>query len=177
MSQELRWVIILGKWNVDRPCDPAESCSRIGLSTNKFKELQVEASRTAYCKVATDLVMYILGVVAGETPQFKTSLTPETVDAAETFMDTLYTTEEDDQDDALQALLFALFNQKLFIDDGKYASPTYSFLVLYSFTEEGALRSCNAISQYFSKVIFFARGAIFNRITSDAKSKRMGFFE
>lgn len=40
----------------------------IGLSTNKLKDLQNDDTRKAYSKVATDCVLYSLGVVAGGLP-------------------------------------------------------------------------------------------------------------
>jgi hypothetical protein len=90
---------------------------------------------------------------------------------------TLTTISIEEQDRTLQELFFALFTQKRRGDADKYTALAFSFLVLYSFTEDGMLRSCNYFSQYFSKAIYFARGAIFNSITAEAKAKDLGFFE
>lgn len=81
---------------------------RIGVSTHKLKELQVSDSRSAYCKVGTDLVVYALGVVTGDIKGF--DLAPEIGDAGQKFLALLQTTSTRDQDDTLQLLLFALFN-------------------------------------------------------------------
>jgi len=89
----------------------------------------------------------------------------------------LHTLSTRTQDDALQDFLFSLFNQKRCGEADKYTFLTYHFLVLYSFTEHGNLRACNSFSQYFSKVIFFARAAILNRILSVAKQEVKGNYE
>ena len=90
---------------------------------------------------------------------------------------TLQTLSTEDQDNALQNFLFALFSQKRCGEADKYTFLSYSFLVLYSFTEHGNLRACNSFSQFFSKVVFFARGTMFNHIRAIAKRENKGNFE
>jgi hypothetical protein len=171
-------VIILGKSTL-----PLLSCHlltegyRIGVSTYKLKDLQVKASRTAYCKVGADLVTYSLGVINGSIEKSGTEFNPEMADAGKRFLASLRTLSTGDQDEALQSLLFSLFNQKRCGEASKYAFLAYNFLVLYSFTEHSNLQTCSRISQYFSKVIFFARAAVLNRITSDATCDDKGFYE
>ena len=155
----------------------AEYYIRIGLASSKFKDLQNEETRKAYGKVATDLVVFCLGVITGKIDQFRTSFTQDIADAGTKFLTALQRTSTADQDEALQAFLFSLFNQKRCGEADKYTFLTFSFLVLYSFTERGTLRQCNTFTQFFSKTIFFARGAIFNRINSDARTEDKGFFE
>ena len=82
-----------------------------------------------------------------------------------------------DQDTALQDFLYSIFTQKRCGEADKYSLLAFSFLVLYSFTKDGNLQPCNTFSQYFSKTIFFARGAIFNFITAEAKREDKGFYE
>ena len=89
----------------------------------------------------------------------------------------LQTLSTSTQHSALQEFLFSLFSQKRCGEADKYTFLAYHFLVLYSFTENGNLRACNSFSQYFSKVIFFARAAILNRITSVAVQKEKGNYE
>jgi len=151
--------------------------SRIGISTNKLKELQNDKTRKAYAKVGTDLVVFCLGIITGEIDSFETSFSQDIAEAGTRFLTALQTTSTTDQDDALQSLLFSLFSQKRCGEESKYTVLAFSFIVLYSFTEEGMLQPCNTISQHFSKVVFFARAAIFNRIRSDAKQEHKGFFE
>jgi hypothetical protein len=150
---------------------------RIGVSTYKLKDLQVKASRTAYCKVAADLVTYGLGVISGSIENFGAEINAEMGRAGQALLATLQTIETDDQDKALQTFLFALFSQQRRGEASKYSFIAYNFLVLYSFTEHGNLQTCNAISQHFAKVVFFARAAIMNRITSDATRDNKGFYE
>lgn len=150
---------------------------RIGLSTKKLKDLQCEATRKAYSKVATDLVVFSLGVITGEIVEFQTSFTQEIADAGANFMTTLQTTSTSNQDAALQSLIYALFTQKRCGDANKYSFLAFAFLVPYSFREDGTLQPCNSFTQYFSKVIFFGRAAIFNSILDDAKRENKGFFE
>jgi len=38
-----------------------------------------------------------------------------------------------------------------------HAFPVYRFLVLYSFRRDGSIEPCNDITQYISKIVFFAR--------------------
>ena len=150
---------------------------RIGLSTNKLKDLQNDSTRKAYSKVATDCLVYCLGVITGDITEFKTSFTQEMADAADNFLTALQTTSTSDQDDALQSFLFSVFSQKRCGTPDKYSFLIYSFLVLYSFSEDGTLKPCNTFSQYNSKVIFFGRSTLFNRIMSDADRDEKGFFE
>jgi hypothetical protein len=142
-----------------------------------LKGLQNEGTQTAYSKVATDLVVFCLGVITGDIGEFKTSFTQEIADAGINFLTALQTTSIPNQDAALQSFLFSLFTQKRCGEADKYTFLAFAFLVPYSFSQDGSLQACNTFSQYFSKTIFFARAAIFNRITSDAKRENKGFFE
>lgn len=146
------------------------------MSAGKLKDLQDDKGISAYCKVAADLIVYALGITTGSI-EAKTSFTPEMVDAGEQLIASLQTLSIDAQQNALQEFLFSLFSQKRCGEADKYTFLTYHFLVLYSFTENGNLRACNSFSQYFSKVIFFARAAILNRIMSVAKQKAKGSYE
>ena len=150
---------------------------RIGVSSHKLRDLQVKESRTAYCKVAADLVTYALGVISGDIKELGTEFNLEMVNAGKRLLASLQTLSTDDQDDALQSFLFSLFNQQQRGEANKYSFLAYNFLVLYSFTDLGNLQYCSTITQYFAKVIFFARVAILNRITSDATRDNKGFFE
>jgi len=154
-----------------------DSSFRIGVTTNKLKDLENKNTRMAYCKVAADLITYGLGIITGSIKGFKTSFTPEMADAGQKFLASLQTISTRDQDKALQDLLYSLFSQKRCGDANKYTLLTYSFLVLFSFTEHGSLRACNSLTQDFAKVIFFARAAIYNHITSVAAHENKGFFE
>jgi len=93
------------------------------------------------------------------------------------FLSTLRTTSTTDQDEALQNFFFAIFTQKRRGDVNKYSFLSFSFLTLYSFTEDAALQPCNVFSQYFSKTILYGRGTIFLAIVFDAKEEQKGFFE
>ena len=142
-----------------------------------MKDLQVKESRTAYCKVGADLVTYGLGVIYGDIKESGTEFSLEMADAGWRLLASLQTLSTSAQDEALQSFLFSLFNQKRSGEASKYLFLAYNFLVLYSFTKHGNLQGCNRISQYFSKVIFFARMVILNCITSDAIRDDKGFFE
>lgn len=131
----------------------------------------------AYCKVGADLVTYGLGVVTRDIKGSGTDFTPEMADAGRRLLAALQTLSTDNQYDSLQSFLFSLFNQKRSGEANKYTFLAYNFLVFYSFTEHGNLQPCNRFTQHFSKVIFFARTAILNRITSDATHNNEGFYE
>jgi hypothetical protein len=150
---------------------------RLGVSTSKLKDLQEDKSRTAYCKVGADIITYCLEVTTGAVQEPKTTFSPEMADAGRGFMRSLMGTSTRNQDEAFQTFLFSLFNQKRTGQAKKYVFLTYTFLAIYSFTEHGNLRACANFSQFFSKVIFFARAAIFNKINSHAVQEKKGFFE
>lgn len=139
------------------------------MQNNNTKEL--------YSIVGSDLAVFCLGVITGEIKGFKTTVTTEITEAGQKFLETLQTTSIRNQDEALQDLFFALFTQKRCGDADKYSLLAYAFLVIYSFSVDGTLRPCNIFSQYFSKVVFFCRGAIFKAITAQAKKEHRGFFE
>jgi len=61
------------------------------------------------------------------------SFSQETADSATNFLTTLQNASTSDQDDALRAFLFSIFNQKRRGTPNKYSSFVYSFLVPYSF--------------------------------------------
>lgn len=149
----------------------------MGISSNKLKDLQDKATRQAYSLVATDLVVYCLGVIDGEISGFETSYTPEMASAAEELETALQTAGIDDQCEALQSFFFSTFSHKRRGKAEKYIFPPYSFLVKYAFTEDGSLQSCNRFTQSFSKIIFFARAAIFKHTISDSIRDNKGFFE
>jgi hypothetical protein len=142
-----------------------------------LKDLQVKESRSAYCKVAADLVTYGLGVISGGIKELGVEFSDEMNDAGQSLLASLQTLAIGEQDIALQAFLFSLFNQQRRGEASKYSFTAYNFLVLYSFTEHGNIQNCNTISQYFAKVIFFARAAILNRITLDCARDDKGFYE
>jgi hypothetical protein len=137
----------------------------------------VKESRTAYCKVAADLVTYGLGVTNGAIKELGAEFDAKMNDAGKRLLASLQTLATGDQDNALQSFLFSLFNQQRCGEANKYSFIAYKFLVLYSHTEHGNLQSCNAISQHFAKVVFFARAAILNQISSEATLNNKGFYE
>jgi hypothetical protein len=151
--------------------------SRTGVSTHKLKDLQVHASRMAYCKVAADLVTYGLGVIDGSIKEFSTECSPEMVCAGKELLASLQKLSTDDQDNALQSFLFSLFNQQQLGEPNKYSFLAFNFLVLYSFTELGQLQYCGTITQHFAKVIFFGRLAVAIRAMTDAARDNKGFHE
>ena len=130
------------------------------MSRSKLKDLQKKDTRSAYCKVGCDLVTYCLGIVTGQITEPKTTFTPEMSDAGHRLLASLKTLSFPNQDNALQDFLFTIFSQKQCGEPNKYGFPAYGFLVAYSFTEHGNLRACGYFTQYFSKVIFFARATI-----------------
>lgn len=93
------------------------------------------------------------------------------------FMSNIAEGTREELKDALQNLIFTIFNQKRIGTADKYESLVYSFLVLYSFCRDGNLNRCNMFTQYFSRVIWFGRVSIFNIITEDAEVDCAGFFE
>lgn len=131
-----------------------------------------------YSNAATDLVVFSLGVTTDSISEWKkTGYSDEISVASSGFSDALKSGSDEEKAEALQTLFFAIFSQKRIGDADKYSFLCYSFLVLYSFRKEGHLDHCNTFTQHFSKLIWFARSAIFRAITGNAKMKKIGFFE
>ena len=97
--------------------------------------------------------------------------------ASNSFVAAISSGSDESLKDGLQSLLFAIFNQKRLGMADKYSSVAYSFIVLYSFCKEGHLNRCNIFSQYFSRIIWFGRVAIYNTIVKEAEKQDLGFFE
>jgi len=140
-------------------------------------DLQNEQTRKSYSKVATDLVVFCLGVMTGDIHQFKTEFTADMSKAGAAFSRALQRSSISNQDTTLQDLLFSLFTQKRCGQTANFELLAFAFLVLYSFTKEGNLQQCNNFTQHFSKTIFFGRGAIFAHIFTEAERDNKGFFE
>ena len=148
------------------------------MSSSKLKDLQQDNTRTAYCKVGADLTTFCLLVVTGKITEFeRIQYTPEMADAGRKLITSLRGTSTKVQDDALQAFLFSIFTQKRCGMADKFTFPAYSFLVIYSFTEDGNLRPCGYFSQYFSKAVFFGRLTTLKAIAAQVKRDCTGFFE
>lgn len=142
-----------------------------------MKDFQNGKTRSAYAKVATDLVTFSLLIITGGIKEFETAFTPEMKAAGQRLLETLRSISQAEQDVALQAFLFSLYTQKRCGDASKYTLLAYTFLVLYSFSKDGTLQKCNSFSQHFSKVVFSARATIFNHISAEAVRETDGFFE
>ena len=97
--------------------------------------------------------------------------------AGQRLLDMLQTLSTRDQDSALQDFSFSLFSQKRCGEADKYTFLAYDFLVLYSFAKNGNFRACGRFTQYFSKVVFFARVMMFNHIKSVAGREMEGTLE
>ena len=140
--------------------------------------MQLKTTRTAYCKLGADLTTFCLLVVTGEINEFEQmKYTPEMADAGRQFLTSLRKTSTKDQDATLQTFLFSLFSQKRCGAAGKFVFPVYDFLVIYSFTQDGNLRSCGYFSQYFSKAVFFGRLTVLKDIIAQAVREHAGVFE
>jgi len=155
----------------------ADGINRVGYTTSKLQGLGDDAIKL-YTKAATDLIVFALGVTTDSIAEWKKSAySDEIKDAGSMFLAALEAGSEDEKAKSLQALLFAIFSQKRTGCADKYTFLAFSFVVLYSFRREGHLDHCNKFTQSFSKLIWFARAAIFKVITGEAKAKDVGFFE
>lgn len=149
----------------------------IGFTTNKLRALSAEGVRN-YSGAVVDLVVFILGVINDKFDNWKkTECNEEIQDAGMAFTDAVGSGTAEDMKDALQSLIFAIFNQKRVGLADKYSTAAYSFLTLYSFCKEGNLSRCNTFTQYFSRIIWFGRVSIYNAIKEEAQVEGLGFFE
>lgn len=177
MRSKLRLETTTGKQRSHPHRSTAHNSSRVGYTTSKLQGLG-DNSIMVYSKAATDLIVFTLGVVTDSITEWKRSVYSDEIKAAGLeFSAVLDAGLEDEKAEALQALLLAIFSQKRTGDSDKYTFISFSFLVLYSFRKEGHLDHCNFFTQHFSKLIWFARAAIFRAISGEAKVKHIGFFE
>lgn len=122
--------------------------------------------------------MFTLGVVNDSIDNWKKTIFNDEIEgAARVFMGEIGTGTDEDLKEALQPLLFAIFNQKRIGMEDKYSTLVYSFLVLYSYCKEGHLNRCNTFTQYFSRIIWFGRVSIYNAIKEEGEAKSLSFFE
>ena len=131
-----------------------------------------------YSGALVDLIVFTLGVVNGSIDTWKkTVYNKEIEEAGDFFINAIAGGTDNDMKSALQWLIFAIFNQKRIGMADKYSSLVYSFIVLYSFRREGHLSRCNEFTQYISRVIWFGRVSIYNKIKEETKETAVGFFE
>ena len=121
------------------------------------------------------MVLFSLGLALEKLEHYSQKVPPLQESAAASFLKELKNPNSTRAQDALQRFLLSIFTQ-----DGQgsshYTFTAYKFLVFYSFRQGGSLSRSGVITQYFSKIVFFGRGAIFKEIHAKMKKKRCGFF-
>jgi hypothetical protein len=131
-----------------------------------------------YSGAVVDLVVFTLGVINESFDTWTKTVYDEGIEeAGSAFTEAIESGTDDDLKHALQSLIFSIFNQKRTAMADKYSSLVYSFIVLYSYCREGNLNKCNVFTQYMSRVIWFGRVSIYNRIKDETKGTNLGFFE
>ena len=119
------------------------------------------------------MVLFSIGLALEKFKHYSPSVDPAQKSAAKAFLKALGTEEHLEQG-ALQKFLFALYMQGS-QGSSQYAFTIYCFLILRSFHQKGNLSKSSVITQYISKIVFFGRGAIFNKICSDMEEKKSGY--
>ena len=79
------------------------------------------------------------------------------------------------QQTALQQFLWILFTQDK-RELSRYTLTVYRFLLLYSFRRQGCLAKSGTVTQYISRIVFFGRATIFNKIKACMVKKKQGHF-
>lgn len=147
----------------------------MGKSTSWFQPVESNTQKT-YAGVCTSMVLFVLGLASKEFENYPQEVTSAQKSAAEAFRETLDSTDTQEKQDALQKLLYKLFTQERG-DLNRYDLTVYRFLILYSFREDGSLQRSGVITQFISAIVFFGRGAIFNKVLEVMKKTKHGFFK
>jgi len=147
-------------------------------TTDKFSGLGQRDTVVAYRKLGIDLVSFIVGAARNKLPDGVTvPMPPKQRQAALDYYDAIVRGQEEEEKAELQNLLFSLFTQPLVGEENPGDFPSYRFLVFYAFREDGAMDICNNITQVISKMVFFGRACIFNRILATMREQKQGFFQ
>jgi hypothetical protein len=149
----------------------------LGFTTSKLQDLQNTKTRDQYCKVGTDFIVFCLGVVTGDVKGYEITYPEEFAVAGRRLLAALHSATVEPRIKALQNFLYLLFTQIRPGGVSKHSILPYSFLILFAYNVDGTLKPCDFFSQDFSKVIFFARAAMFNSIMDICKAEDRGFYE
>lgn len=121
------------------------------------------------------MILFCVGLALGEFEDYSQPVSLAQKSAAKKYVTALGLSKEN-QDQALQDFLYALFTQ----DRGnlsRYTLTVYRFLILYSFRREGHLAKAGTITQYISAIVFLGRATILEAIKKSMKCTKHGFFK
>ena len=126
------------------------------------------------------MILFCMGLALGQFPRYRRVVEPAQKSAALKLLDALHdhntgSSQEQKQQAALQRFLLTLFTQNKH-DASRYAFTVFRFLILYSFRREGCLAKSSIVTQYISRIVFFGRGAIFNKIKKSMKKENSGYY-
>jgi hypothetical protein len=120
------------------------------------------------------MILFSIGLALKKFKSYPRRVGGTQKSAAKKFVETLGTGDEQERD-ALQEFLFELFTQDR-KNLHRFTFTVYRFLILYSFRPEGRLAPSNFITQYISRIVFFGRATMFNKIRSEMAHQGCGYF-
>lgn len=131
----------------------------------------------SYSKLGAELVTFCIGLAKKDYPEYPYSIPDEQGLAVKAYAKALVAPKRAaSARNLLQQLLYTLFTEEALTTGARYKLTVYRFLILRSFHEDGHIEWCSTITQHLSKLVFFGRCAIYNRIQETMKARTMGFF-
>jgi hypothetical protein len=144
-------------------------------TTDRFTHLQDAKSRADYTHLGIDMVAFVVAAARECLPEgFGFGLPDRQREDAVAYHVAVESGSGQERK-ALQSLLYSMFTENVREKDVKHLA-VYRFLIFYAFREDGSLDICNNITRFISKIVFFARASIYNRIRAEMKTNNEGFF-
>lgn len=140
-----------------------------------FKRLKVDGSVMAYSHLAVNFVTFIVATALDNVPSEVAGVLPHSQKKAALAYEDAVARGTGQEDALLHDLLLNIFTHK--VCDSGVSLPSYRFLALYSFREDGSLDIGNNITQVISKLVFVGRAAMYNSIVARVRPPDVGFFE
>ena len=144
-------------------------------TTDRFTNLKQNKTAEGYKKLGVDLVAFVLYAASDRLPSgIKVDVPDEQRVIANEYYNAIVR-QNGREKEVLQKLLYSMFTTNM----GNRAPntfPFYRFLVFSSFRTDGGFEACNKVTQVISKIVFFARTAIYNKIKELMRTEDKGFF-
>lgn len=180
LLSKLLWEIIISESFNKHDCWIIYLCLILSVGWSSSRLERLIAATRSYAKLGADLVTFFLGLVQGAYPAYTRKVPDEQTSVATTYINALRSPRKDIQKSIqrhLQKLLYVLFTEEASTMNGRYRSTVYRFLIVYSFRKEGNIDYCGTITQHISKLVFFGRCAIYQRIQQEMEKRgNIGFF-
>lgn len=144
-------------------------------TTDRFTHLENAKSRAEYTNLGIDMVAFVVAAARECLPEGFGFELPDRQRKDAVAYHVAVESGSGQEKTALQDLLYSMFTQNVREKDVKDLA-VYRFLIFCAFREDGSLDICNNITRIISKIVFFARASIYNRIRAEMDANGEGFF-